>query len=1058
MRTGEDATGSGDDVQATVVEQPVNLVSSAPELDSILDGSMLGRYVVIERLGSGAMGIVLRAYDPKLHREVALKLVRPGTSAYGDFADARLLREAQALARLNHPNIVAVYDVDTTDHGVVIAMEYVEGRTLRSWLKERRRSWSEVVPVMLAAARGLAAAHAADLVHRDVKPDNILVGEGASAQSHDTGRVRVTDFGLARTRSVFHPSDDRDLGAPDGPSEDDSLTQAGTVMGTPGYMSPEQHAGAPADARADQYALCVVMWEALYRERPFSGRGLETLAEAKQAGPGSAPHGSVPGWLHAIVTRGLAVEPEDRWPSMDVLADALASGSARARRRGVALGLSGLALAALAWFGARQIERARGIEACREAGAIVREATWNQEARAALRSALVGTGLSFAATTHERVVAWIDPWVASWERLRTEACIEADVEGRWDPDIRARVEQCFDERLGHLAALVAVLSEGDRASVPRAVAAVSELPRLEPCTDTIALARRPRLPDEPEARQRADEIQHALARARSLGTAGRPEEGLELARRVIEDAAAEGLITRELEAELAAGHYADAAGHYEEAATRLRRAFVEGGALGLDEIAADAVLALMHVSSFSLARRGEGAAYAETAKALVRRLDGDRDTPRHVRLLNNLANIHADHGDADEAERLHERALSMAEAIYGPEHPSLAISLNNLVAIHGGRGDHERAEQLAKRALAVSEGALGPEHPDVAWSLTNVALTYDARGMYDEAESLFRRALALREAALGPRHPLVAVSLTNLGVIADMRYEHETALALFERALSIREAHGPDHLQVAYSLGNIGRVLVRRGEPEAAKTALERALTIHEAAFGPDHPEVARALSDLARAATGRKAHDEARILLERALSIYEAERGPDHPAVAHTLDLLARAHFAQDDHETALALHTRGVAINEASVDGVDLAYSLESLASFHEEREELDDAERIFHRALHIRESLAGVHRHPIFTLVALGRIELARARPELALEPLERALATDERLLRYFAPELVAEARLLLARALWHVDGERERALALARAARREFTEAGGHGEKGLADVDRWLAARR
>jgi eukaryotic-like serine/threonine-protein kinase len=1058
MKTSDDTTGSGDDIPATVVERNVDLDLSVLGLDAIRDGSILGRYVVIERVGAGAMGIVLRAYDPKLHREVALKLVRPGAAGHGEFAEARLFREAQALARLNHPHVVSVYDVETTEFGVVIAMEYVEGLTLRSWRKEHARTWSEVVAVMLAAARGLAAAHAAELVHRDVKPDNILVGHHRSDQPHGPGRVRVTDFGLARTRSIFHPSNDRGLPVPDGSTEDDdSLTRAGTVMGTPGYMAPEQHAGAPADARADQYALCVALWEALYGERPFSGTDMDALAAAKQTGPPAPPKGSVPRWLHAVVARGLTVDPDHRWPSLDALAEALASGSTRSRRRSVWLGAAGLALGGLGWLGVHELQRMRSMQACEEAGAVIHHVAWSDEAQADLETGLLGTQLSFAATTHERARAWITPYVATWSRLRTQTCIEAEVQGDWDSQLYARAEQCFEERLHHLAAVVTVLSEGSRDSVPRAVAAVSELPQLETCTDPAALHRRPRLPDDPEVRKRADEIQRKLMRARGLAAAGRHEEALTLGRDVVRDASAQGLVSHELEAELATGFFADGAGHYDEAAERMRRALVEGGALGFDEIAADASLGLVHVVGLMLARHGEGTAFADMATILVRRLDGERDTPRHVKLLNNLANMHAEANRYDEAEPLHQRALAMAEAIYGPHHPSLSVSLNNLVNVHGSRGDHEAAERLAKRALEVSEGALGPDHPNVAWALTNVALTYDAREMYDEAESLFGRALTVREAALGPKHPYVAHSLTNLGVIADYRFEHENALVLFERALAIRrEAFGSDHPEVARSLGNIAFVHSRRGEYDEAEAMFERVLAIEEAAYGPEHPIIARALTNIARMKSRKGAHAEAQVFLERALAIREEKLGPDKPIVAYTLDMLARARFAQDDHDAALQLHTRAVGINEraSGIGRRDLAYSLESLASYHEDREELDEAEPLLRRVIEIRETLPGVGRHAVHALTALGRIELARDKPSRAVEHLERALAVDERLARYIAPELLAEARLLLARATWQLEGDRQRAIELATQARDEYRKAGAAGEEGLARAEQWL----
>lgn len=1053
MTRRHDAT-QDDGAQPTVIGPPSGLGPGVVERDEIQDGTILGRYVVLERLGSGAMGIVLRAYDPKLHREVALKLLRPGIGPEGTLGEARLLREAQALARLNHPHVVAVYDVDKTDRGVVISMEYVEGRTLRSWLKERPRAWSEVLAVMLAAARGLASAHAAELVHRDVKPDNILVGAGEADGPHSTGRVRVTDFGLARARTIYAPSEDGYRLSDDAQTVDDVLTQAGTVVGTPGYMAPEQHAGATADAQADQYSLCITMWEALYGARPFSGRDLKELAAAKLRGPPAVPSGSVPRWLHAVLARGLAVRPEDRWPSVEALADALASGSTRARRRRVLFGLTGVAVTTLGWVGMDELERVRGIEACEEVGAAIFHTAWSDEAQARLEAGIVGTQLSFAATTHERARSWIEPYARTWQRLRTETCVAAEVDGRWDADLYARAQQCFDERLDHLAALLDVLAEGERDSVPRAVAAVAVLPHVEVCIDAPALARRPRLPHEPERRARADAIHRKLLRARGLGATGRHAEGLALGREVVEDAAGEQLLSQELEAELATGVLAEGAGQYEEAETRLRRALVEGGGHGFDELAADAALTLVHVVGLSLARHGEGLAHADTATILVRRIDPEEDSPRHMRLFTNLANLHAERSETEEAERLHERALAVAEAVYGPDHPALSVSLNNLVNIHARRGDHAMAEELATRALTISETALGPDHPDVAFSLTNVALIYDARGLYDDAEPLFRRALAIREAALGPNHPYVARSLTNIGIIVDSRHEHDDALALFERALAIRETvFGSEHPELAFSLTNIGIIHDRRGEYDQAQASFERALAIREAAYGLDHPLVAVSLSNLALVEKGRGEYEAAQRLLERALAIREARLGPEDPIVAYTLTLLAGVLSDRGESDEPLDLLVRALEVNEGAPEprSRDIAYTLEYLADHHLDRGAPDEAEPLYRRALELRQARTGFDHHAAYPLVGLARVAMARGRPQQAIEPLERAASIEN---RYTAPELRADAGLLLARALWDSGRDRERPIELARRARHDYRRAGAAGRKGLVDAERWL----
>ena len=292
----------------------------------------LGRYVVVRHLGSGGMGSVHVAYDEELHRRVAIKLLhRTGDD---DHARARMLREAQALARLSHPNVVQVHDIGELGGRIFMAMEYVEGVTLRAWRDQQRPDLAAITAAYLQAGRGLAAAHAAGLAHRDFKADNAVLGAD--------GRVRVLDFGLARA----------DLGAPDLPVPEDmsspftaALTHVGAIVGTPAYMSPEQFRGRTADARSDQFSFCAALFEALYGQRPFAGDSVDELDRAVASGRVRDPPPGVelPPRLHQALLRGLALDPAERWPSMEPLLAELAvdlqsdpTGSPRLRRRMIA--------------------------------------------------------------------------------------------------------------------------------------------------------------------------------------------------------------------------------------------------------------------------------------------------------------------------------------------------------------------------------------------------------------------------------------------------------------------------------------------------------------------------------------------------------------------------------------------------------------------------------------------------------------------------------------------------------------------------------------------------
>lgn len=301
----------GTRAEDTLPATPSSVVATLPAA-----GTTIGRYTVLDKVGSGGMGVVYRAHDPSLDRDVAIKLVRPARmrGRAGVKHRARLLREARALAQLQHQNVIRVYDVGEYGEALFFAMEFVQGMDAAQWLKGERPPWSRIVGVYRAAGRGLSAAHTAGLVHRDFKPANIHVG--------DDHRVRVLDFGLARDAEDLRIDSESESPRPAGNGANgNDVTTAGVVVGTPAYMAPEQLSGEPADARSDQYSFCLSLWESLFGVLPFKGNDVRSLGFAKAEGDIQKPPAdrAVPPALVALLVRGLSVSPQRRFASMPEL-------------------------------------------------------------------------------------------------------------------------------------------------------------------------------------------------------------------------------------------------------------------------------------------------------------------------------------------------------------------------------------------------------------------------------------------------------------------------------------------------------------------------------------------------------------------------------------------------------------------------------------------------------------------------------------------------------------------------------------------------------------------
>jgi tetratricopeptide (TPR) repeat protein/tRNA A-37 threonylcarbamoyl transferase component Bud32 len=824
---------------------------------AITPGTALGRYVVIDVLGRGGMGEVIHAYDPKLRREVALKRVR--NDRLRESASNRLLREAHAMARLRHPNVVAVHDVEVHEGGLLLVMEYVDGSTLEAWLRQEDRPWQQVLRVFLAAGEGLAAAHRAGMVHRDVKPANVLVAAD--------GRTQVTDFGIAKADDAvveaissgelppLHPNDSLDeLSSP--------LTEADRVVGTPRYMAPEQYKGTTT-AASDQYSFCVALWEALCGAAPFSG-GWTAMVAAKRAGAPSWPRGTgVPRRLAAAIARGLATKPEERWPSMDELLAELRHDTARKRRWWAAFGVASVAATIAV------VTVGRGDDTC--SGASERLAgVWDEEREGEIERAVLATQASYAAEVWARIGPELDAYANAWVTMHTDACEAATVRGEQSPTVMDLRMACLDGARRQLAASGKVLMEADAAVVARAHALVAGLPSVQRCGDLAALQADLAPPDDPELARRVEIVREQLADVEAHLRAGRYATAGDLIEALDADEATAAYPSLATEVELARGNVLNKLGDYAEAETALLGALRHAIAHGQWSEARAAAAELVYVVGYRAARPAEARAYAEIGWGLQERPGADWRS--EVRLRGNSGAWLQGAGRYAEAEAEFRGALALLERWRGVDHPESATARSNLGAALNGQGREAEAEKEHRAVLATRIIALGEHHPDVASSRNNLGNALDAQGKHAEAEAEHRVVLALRGEALGPEHPDTAQAHGNLanalraqGRLADADAEYRAALR------GLIAAHGPDHPEVAALRSNLAMLLSDLGRHEEAENEQRAALATMTKAYGPVHPYVATVRNNLADMLKDRGRADEAEAEYTAALEILDA-------------------------------------------------------------------------------------------------------------------------------------------------------------------------------------------
>jgi eukaryotic-like serine/threonine-protein kinase len=687
-------------------------------------GTMIGRFELQRPLDAGGMGLVYVAYDRELERTVAIKAVRDRRSE-----PSQLLHEARTMAKLSHGNVVAIYDVIAAHDQIFLAMELVAGRSVRRWLDERPRPWREVVEVFLAAGAGLAAAHAVDIVHGDVKPANLLYG--------DDRRVRVIDFGLS-TRA-------------------DGEAHAG--VGTPGYMAPELRAGGPCDAAADQYAFCASLHEALFGSLP---------------GDPPARRARVPRALRGAIARGLAAAPRDRFPAMPALLHALRATASRRLQWIAATAAAALVIGTAAFvIGGQRVEA----RMCELAAAKL-ASPWNDATRFRVRHAFALAKVSYAAGILPRVEANLDRWSEALASFRRGLCDEVG-----DAPL-GPLEECLHDRIRDANSVINVfLDSVEPATVLNAVAATEQLVSAANCREQTLLRPAPPLSASRKA------LAGQLSRAFALMATGHPRDAQVINHELVAAARASGDFDAQSAALVSLGRNQIANSDYDGARASLIEAINLAERAGDDRVRVQAWANLVALEY----RRGHYAQALEfeaVARGAAQRI-GDRYL--ETELMINAGAALGQLGRAAEAQPLFEEAVEIRRKLYGETNARVAAALTALGNSYAMQGNLEAGMAAHRQATAIAEAALGPSHPDVAVNHGNLGDDHLYGLRAAEATVELEQAARIFEAAYGAGHASVAGALTDLGLALLESGRFEDALAASARAESIWAEVAPKH-------------------------------------------------------------------------------------------------------------------------------------------------------------------------------------------------------------------------------------------------------------------------
>jgi len=818
-------------------------------------GTRIGRFIVEGRLGEGGMGVVLLAKDPELDRSVALKLLRDGDSSTEDSGGrTRLLREAQAMARLSHPNVVTIYEVGTHGNQVFLALELVEGSTAKVWLKAQPRTWQEIVRAFLEAGRGLTAAHAKGFVHRDFKPDNVLISAD--------GRVRVTDFGLAR---AVEAPDDLPVGPASSPGASPSLlasplTQAGVVVGTIAYMSPEQYRGESIDARSDIYSFCVTLYEALFGVRPYRRPG-ETTVEPP------APGSTAPGWLRDVLLKGMAVDRERRYATMDELLLALSRDPAAPRKR-VLLGAAAVVLLAGAGAGLYRFAAGGPASPCDDVDGTL-ATVWNDGVRQRLAGAFASTG------DPEHLNRWtyaeraLDGYAKLWRETATGACTAAAAQTKTESDTALRLKlECLMPRLAAFETVTGLLANADDALRDGAVVIVKDLPLPAECADARTLGGASQLPPAQHA-ERIAELRNVIVRANVKSTIGDSKGAIGDLKGVLEAVEKLGYPLLEAEVLLALASAQGSDGDWTTADKNYQRALDVAEKHHLDQLAAKAaveVLAGLALSGQPLEK--VDAAIEPTLRIIGRAGDGP---PQQYLVAHALDVVYASTGRTEKALPYAKKALELIRQVNGPDSLREFMNLNNYGAAADTLGHYEEALKAWSDALALEQRVVGRARAGTGLVWANIVLTTSKMGNWEEAGRVCREVLPKSE-KLGENaftamvQGVYANVLLEEGNAADGEKWMQRSVDLVRKLQMVGSPIGGEVLRQA------SEALLRLGRPKQAVALVDEMMANEKPRIPADSAEWVTPLKYAGAAYLANGEAGRAREVLERALALVKGQ------------------------------------------------------------------------------------------------------------------------------------------------------------------------------------------